>query len=235
MSRRAARRWTLRRRHEAAERLAALAQVLDLGAVVGGAVERRLGDLVVGDRDAEAGAERAQLVLVQLLLLVGDVLAFAGLAEAVALDRAREDDGRLTLVLDGRLVGGVDLHRVVAAERQLLQLLVGQVLDHVEQPRIGAEEVLADVGAATRRRTSGTAPSTISPMRLTSRPSWSFASSGSQSLPQMHLDDVPAGAAEDRLELLDDLAVAAHRAVEPLQVAVDDEDQVVELLARRRA
>ena len=26
-----------------------------------------------------------------------------------------------------------------------------------------------------------------------------------------HLDDVPAGAAEDRLELLDDLPVAAHR------------------------
>ncbi|MFT3725610.1 MAG: hypothetical protein QM773_18770 [Hyphomonadaceae bacterium] len=48
-----------------------------------------------------------------------------------------------------------------------------------------------------------------------------------------HLDDVPAGAAEVGLQLLDDLAVAAHRAVEALQVAVDDEDQVVELLARR--
>ena len=45
-------------------------------------------------------------------------------------------------------------------------------------------------------------------------------------------DDVPAGAAERAFQLLDDLAVAAHRAVEPLQVAVDDEDQVVELLAR---
>ena len=48
------------------------------------------------------------------------------------------------------------------------------------------------------------------------------------------LDDVPAGAAEDRLQLLDHLAVAAHRAVEALQVAVDDEDQVVELLAGRQ-
>ena len=46
-----------------------------------------------------------------------------------------------------------------------------------------------------------------------------------------HLDDVPAGAAEVAFELLDDLAVAAHRAVEALQVAVDDEDEVVELLA----
>ena len=35
-------------------------------------------------------------------------------------------------------------------------------------------------------------------------------------------------------QLLDDLAVAAHRAVEALQVAVDDEDQVVEPLAARQ-
>ncbi len=45
------------------------------------------------------------------------------------------------------------------------------------------------------------------------------------------LDDVPAGAAEHRLELLDDLAVAADRAVEALEVAVDDPGEVVELLA----
>jgi hypothetical protein len=46
------------------------------------------------------------------------------------------------------------------------------------------------------------------------------------------LDHVPTRTAEDGFELLDDLAVAAHRAVETLQVAVDDEDEVVELLAR---
>ncbi len=45
------------------------------------------------------------------------------------------------------------------------------------------------------------------------------------------LDHVPAGAAEVGLELLDDLAVAADRAVEALKVAVDDPDQVVEALA----
>ena len=41
------------------------------------------------------------------------------------------------------------------------------------------------------------------------------------------------GTAERGLQLLDDLAVATDRAVEPLQVAVDDEGQVVEALARR--
>jgi hypothetical protein len=39
----------------------------------------------------------------------------------------------------------------------------------------------------------------------------------------MHLDDVPARAAEDGFQFLNDFSVAAHRAVEPLQVAVDDE------------
>src|SRR5690606_24138290 len=43
------------------------------------------------------------------------------------------------------------------------------------------------------------------------------------------LDDVPAGAAEVGLELLHDLAVAADGSVETLQVAVDDEVEVVEL------
>ena len=47
-----------------------------------------------------------------------------------------------------------------------------------------------------------------------------------------HLDDVPARAAEERLQLLDDFAVAANRAVEALQVAVDDEGQVVQRLQR---
>ncbi len=46
------------------------------------------------------------------------------------------------------------------------------------------------------------------------------------------LEHVPARAGEQALQLLHDRAVAAHRAIEPLQIAVDDEDQVVEPLAR---
>ena len=46
-----------------------------------------------------------------------------------------------------------------------------------------------------------------------------------------HLDHVPARAAVGHLQLLDDLPAAAHRTVKALQVAVDNEDQIVELLA----
>src|SRR5207249_3136431 len=46
-----------------------------------------------------------------------------------------------------------------------------------------------------------------------------------------HFDDVPAGALEGSFQLLDDLAVAAHRTIEALQVAVDDKNQIVEPFA----
>ncbi len=69
-------------------------------------------------------------------------------------------------------------------------------------------------------------------MRSTSAPSESASNSGSQPEPPDDLDDVPARSAELRLELLDDLAVASHRSVQALEVAVDDEGQVVQVLLR---
>src|SRR5215217_1721207 len=48
------------------------------------------------------------------------------------------------------------------------------------------------------------------------------------------LDDIPTRAPEHRLELLDDLAVAANGTIEALQIAVHDEDEVVDLFARRQ-
>ena len=93
----------------------------------------------------EAAAKLDQLVLVEFLLLVGDVAAFARLAQAVALDRLGQDDRGRALVLDGRLVGRIDLGRIVPAAAQLANLLVAEVGDHRLQPRIDAEEMLADV------------------------------------------------------------------------------------------
>ena len=146
--------------------------------------------------------------------------------------RARMTVGR-ALVLDGGLVGVVDLDRIVAAERHLLQLVVRQVLDHVEQPRIDAPEMLAHV----RARFDGVLLILAVDDLAHALHEQAVAILGEQRIPLAapeDLDHVPAGAAERGFELLDDLAVAAHRAVEPLQVAVDDEDQVVELLARRQ-
>ncbi len=120
----------------------------------------------------------------------------------------------------------------MTAAGQVAQVVVGEVLHHLLQPTVGTEEVLPDVGAALHRVLLELAVDGA--VHLVEQ--HAVAVVGEQLVPAAtpdHLDHVPARAAERGLELLDDLAVAAHRAVEPLQVAVDDEDQVVELLARR--
>ena len=163
---------------------------------------------------------------------MGDVLAFAGLAHAVALDGLGQDHGRLPGVLHRRGVGGVDLVRVVAAAVQPPDVLVGQVATMLQQFRVLAEEVLAHVGAALGLVVLVLAVDGFFHALAAAGRSSSLASSGSQSLPQITLMTFQPAPRKTRFQLLDDLAVAAHRAVEALQVAVDDEDQVVELLAR---
>ena len=139
---------TLRCRHVSAELLAARLHVFDFGAVVGRAVERRLVQFVVGNRNSEARAEHLQLVFVQLFLLVRDVLAFARFAQSVALDRLGQDDGRCAGVIDRRAVSGVHFDRIVPAQPHARQLVVGEMLDHLQQPGIGAEQILPEIGSA---------------------------------------------------------------------------------------
>ena len=69
----------------------------------------------VADRNIETPPKLAQLVFVELLLLVGDVLPFARFAETVALDRARQNYGRAALEIKSRFVGGVNFSRIVPA------------------------------------------------------------------------------------------------------------------------
>ena len=208
----------------------ALLEVLDLLGVGSGVVVRRVLELGVGDRQLEAVAEDAQLVLGQLLGLVRDVAGLDARAQRPALDRLGQDDGRRALELGRGLVRGVHLAVVVAAATELGQVVVGQVLDELAQARVRTEEVLPDVRAAGHAELLELAVERV--VHLLDEHAVDVA--GEQLVPLAgpdDLDDVPAGAAEDRLELLDDLAVAADRAVEPLQVAVDDEGQVVEALA----
>ena len=191
------------------------------------ASRRDVGDLL---GQVEPVPQRQQLGLGHLLDLVGGVAGLDLGAERPALDRLGQDDGRRAALLGGQLVGGVELAVVVAAAGQRPQLVVAQVFDQPAQPRVGTEEVLADVGARLGRVLLELAVD--GGVHLVEQHAVDVT--GQQLVPARapdDLDDVPAGTPEDRLELLDDLAVAPHRTVEPLQVAVDDEDQVVEVLA----
>ena len=132
----------------------------------------------------------------------------------------------------GRGVGCVHLERIVTAAVEPPDLLVRHVGDHRLKLWELAEEMLACVGA-----TLGLEVLVLAVDALIHHPAQeALGVARQQRVPArapQHLDDVPAGAEEGRLEFLDDLAVTAHRAIEALQVAVDDEDEVVEALAHR--
>ena len=219
-----------RDRQAAAERGAALAQELHLRRVLGRLVVLGRADLLVGQRQLEPVAEREQRVLGHLLGLVGDHLALARDAHAVALDRLGQDHGRLAGVRDGLVVGGVHLLLVQPAAVQQPDLVVGHVRDALEQHRV-APKKCSRTYAPSRDLNVWYSPSTHSSITFDEAPVGVGGEQRIPARPQIDLDHVPAGAAEVGLELLDDLAVAADRAVEPLQVAVDDPDQVVEPLA----
>ena len=70
-------------RNVAAKLFAASLQIFKFRTIVRRSVKRRVFQLLVGERDAEAGAEVAQFLFVQLLLLVGDVLPFSAFAQSV--------------------------------------------------------------------------------------------------------------------------------------------------------
>src|SRR5438128_12422000 len=79
---------------------------------------------------------------------MGDVLAFAGFAEAVSFDGLGQDDGRRARVLDRSVVSRMDLDRVVTTQTQACELLVREMLYHLEQAGFSRANFLAEVAAA---------------------------------------------------------------------------------------
>src|SRR5205823_6061642 len=77
-------------RQVAPERGAALVQVARLLRGRVGLAERQTREVLIGDRDVEAVAEGAQVLVGEFLLLVRDHLSLTALAEAEALDRSEE-------------------------------------------------------------------------------------------------------------------------------------------------
>src|SRR5262245_51838814 len=103
---------------------------------------------------------------------------------------------------------------------------------HRGKPRIDSPEMLAHIGA----RLDGILLYVAAERFAPTPHEQAFGLLCQPRLPvtaEHDLDHVPTRASEVCLELLDDLPVSAHRPVQPLQVAVHDEDQVLELLARR--
>ena len=223
-------------RQEAAEGGAPVEQVADLRGFRSRVVVRRkvgvLLELGVADRNPHEVAEVFEVLQRELLHLVGGVAALEVRAERVALDGLGQDHCGLALVFSRRTVGGVDLAVVVAAALEVPDLAVAHVGDQRLGARIAAEEVLAHVGAVIGL-VGLEVPVGGAVHQVHQRAAGVGVQQGVPLAAPDHLDDVPARPAEERLEFLDDLAVAADRSVEALQVAVDDEGQVVQRLVGR--
>src|SRR5258708_307239 len=120
---------------------------------------------------------------------------------------------------------------IVSAKAHAGQLLVGKMLHHFQKARVGAEQILAEVGSALDKifLILSVADLSQSPYQD------AVAIVANQAIPVRSpddLDDIPSRATEDGFEFLNDFAVATYRAVETLQVAVDHENQIVQILAR---
>jgi len=118
--------------------------------------------------------------------------------------------------------------RALAAEGP--DLIIGHVFDHVAQTGVRAEEVFTYVrpivGFVALVVTVDSASHVVYEDRV--------GVGGQQRIPVGTPDDfdhVPACAPEKCFEFLDDLAVATDRAVQPLQIAIDDPGQIVEFLS----
>jgi hypothetical protein len=162
---------------------------------------------------------------------MGDVLALASLAQAIALNGLRQNDGRRAAVLYSCFICSVDFDGIVSSQPHARELFVGKMLDHLEQAGIGSEEVLPEVSAALDEifLILTVADLAHAPDQQT------VAIAADQGIPVAapdDLDDVPASATENGLKFLNDLAIPTNRAVQTLQIAVHDEDQIIEPFAR---
>ncbi len=134
----------------------------------------------------------------------------------------------------GRFVCGINLARIVPAKTQAAQRLVRKRLDQLEQTRITAEEMLAHICTGGNDQLLVFTVNQFAHALDQQAFGVAFEDGVPLASPQ-NLDDIPASAAERGFQFLNDLSIAAHRAVEALQIAVDDKDQIVELFARSQS
>jgi hypothetical protein len=181
---------------------------------------------------AKAVAEGEQAGAVELLRLVRRHPALRRLAHAVALHRLGEHDRGLATVRGGGGEGGVDLHRIVAAPAQAVDVLVAQVGDKGAQLRVLAEEDLAVEGAVLRREGLELAVDGLRERRASARGRGRARRGTSQSELHRHLMTCQPAPAKSDSSSSTMRPLPRTGPSRPLQVAVDDEGAVVELLPR---
>src|SRR2546428_5523419 len=154
---------------------------------------------------------------------MSDIAAFPGFTQAVTLDCFCKDYGGLAAMIHRGFVGGIHFAAVMPTTEQFMYLIVCQMIDQLQQFGIFAEEMLAGVAAWLDGVFLIIAiDSFFHPLKQKA----AFVRC-EERIPvgsPNDFDHIPARALENGFQLLNDLAVAAHGTVEPLEVAVNDPD-----------
>ena len=193
----------------------------------------RLRNLCVRNRESESIAEGEQLHFRELLRLMRRVRRLNRRAECPALHRLRQDHRWCTLMCNGGGVGGVDLPVVVSAAAEFHKIVVAEVPHQLLEEGLRAEEVFSNIGAAS----DGVLLEFTINGCIHLADELAVVILRQKIVPLASPDDldhVPSSTAEEALQLLDDLSVAAHRTIKALQVAVHHPGEIVQALARRK-
>src|ERR1700728_1259487 len=125
----------------------------------------------------------------------------------------------------------MNFDRIVSTQSHARQLFIRKVFDHFQKTGVSTEEILAEVSATLHKIFLVLAVADLSqPPHEQSVTVVAY-----QAVPVRTpdaFDDVPSRAAEDGFEFLNNLSVAAHRTIEALQVAVHNENQIIQILTR---
>src|ERR1017187_10513151 len=140
-----------------------------------------------------------------------------------------QNHGRTTAMFRGALICVVDFDRIMAAATQPAHLIVGQVADQLTQLGIFAKEFLADICASLGLERLIVAIDALFHAFEQKPGVVPFEERVPVRTPD-HLDYVPPRATENAFQFIDDPAVAAHRSIKAVKVAVDNEYKVVQPL-----
>ncbi len=210
-----------------------LAHILHFRAVFFRAVIRYFLKFFIRYRDAEAVAEFFQAVFIQLFGVVRRVGTFHG-RKGIAFDGFGQDNSRSVGGFHRLLVGCINLEGIMSATVQFHDVIIGQMLHHLQQLGTFAEKVLTGIGSAP---TGISLVFTIhdfihAPLQQ------AFGILGQQSIPVAspdNLDDIPACTTEYAFQFLNYFTVTPDRPIETLQITIDDKIQVTQAFTSGQA
>ena len=196
--------------------------VEDFWTIGGGLIRQTLLRSFLRNRNVKAFTESHQRLVAELLFLVRRIACFRR-SETIALHCLGENYRGSPSCFHGAFVSVVNLLRIVAAATQAEQIIVGHVLNQRQKLGIFPKEVRTQIGTAFCFEIL-VFPVDAFFHHLHQQAGLIASEEGIPIGAPNYFNDVPTGAAKGCFQLVDDLAIAAHRAIQALKIAVDDKD-----------